>query len=99
VADGVTTDEVTAKMQELLQPTLRNYNATIMVKDASTFDEANMDPTTVDYGNLPDMELTDAEPRQLFIVRVEVPYNSVAIFSPKWITNVTLTGQSVMRHE
>jgi hypothetical protein len=48
---------------------------------------------------LPNIELSTAPARRLFVVRITVPYNSVAILAPKWVKNMTLSGQAVMRHE
>ena len=99
VAEGVTTADVSARVLSVLSAAFDTSAATVYVKDAGVFDTAGVDPTTIDYANLPSIELSDADPRQLFVVRVEIPYDSIAILTPKWVTGVTLTGQSVMRHE
>lgn len=99
IAEGVTTAQVEARLDELLSASVDTTNATVYVKDASMFDAPGVDPTGINYSTLPSIELDQAEPRQLFVVRAEVPYNDVAIMPPFWITDVTLTGQSVMRHE
>jgi hypothetical protein len=100
IAEGVTTAQVQAKLEELLGASLDTTHATFYIKDASIFDsEGGVDPSSIDYATLPNLELDDAEPRQLFVVRAEVPYEDVALLPPFWITDVTLRGQSVMRHE
>ena len=74
-------------------------DATVLIKDGSDFDTPGFDPTGLNYAALPNIEVEDADPKQLFIVRIEVPYNDVAILPPFWIKNITLSGQAVMRHE
>lgn len=98
IADDVTTAQVKKKVEDILRPAMNISRATIYIKNAGTFDTATT-PTNINYSALPAIELKDAEPRQLFLVRVEVPYRDVAIIPPFWIKNVTLKGQSVIRHE
>ncbi|MCA8998904.1 MAG: hypothetical protein KDA80_18035 [Planctomycetaceae bacterium] len=99
-AEGVSTTEVRDRVDELLGSTFRPSEATIYVKDAGVFDSAPFNPTAVDYTNLPDIELEDAEPTQLFAVRVSVPYNEIAIMpTTMWVKDLTLWGGAVMRHE
>src|SRR5690606_27431843 len=99
VTDGVSTSQVQSRVNEILSSAIDTSSVTIMVKNAGVFDGGDVDVDEIDYTNLPAIELSAAEPRQLFLVRIEVPYSSVAILTPKWITGVTLTAQSVMRHE
>ncbi|QDU81068.1 TadE-like protein [Polystyrenella longa] len=99
VAQEVTTQQVSDMAASIVGNAFASSNATIMVKDASVFDEASVDPDTISYGDLPDVELSQAEPQQLFVVHIEVPYNDIAIMSPFWAKNLTLKGQAVMRHE
>ena len=70
-------------------------NATILIKDGSVYE--NTGDAEVD--NLPNIELTSAESRQIFVVEITVPYDSVAIMPPFWVNNLTLTGVSIMRRE
>jgi len=99
IAEGVTTATVSARVLSTLSTAFDTSTVTVYVKDAGVFDTPGIDPTTIDYANLPSIQLINADPRQLFVVRVEVPYDTIAIFSPKWITGLTLKGQAVMRHE
>lgn len=74
--------------------------ATVTVKDASVYDTEGPYPdTAAEFNALADMELDDAEPRQLFLVRASVPYNSVALIPFPGLNGVTLTGQAFSRHE
>lgn len=97
--DGVTTAQVVAKATLISSSVTKSVNATVMVKDGSDFDDPAFDPETIDYSSLPNLEVNTAADNQLFIVRVTVPYNDVAIIPPFWIQNITLSGQAVMRHE
>lgn len=97
--EGKTSAQVLALAQDKISGAVEPVNATVMIKDGSDFDTPGFDPTGLDYTSLPDIEVEDAESKQLFIVRIEVPYNDVAILPPFWIKNITLSGQAVMRHE
>ena len=58
-------------------------------------------PPTTDAGleALPDVEVADAEPRQMFVVRAKVAYNDIALVPMPFLKNVTLDAQAFMRHE
>ena len=99
VAEGISTQQVAARTEEILEQAFDTNAVTVLIKDAGVFDTPGTDPSSIDYQNLSNIELNDAEPRQLFLIRVEIPYDEVAIIPPFWIKGATLTGQSVMRHE
>lgn len=104
VADGVTTAEVSAKVREILGSALPVDEITIYVKDGAEFDDPGLDPATVDYTALPDIEVASCQPRHLYIVRCEVDFAAVSLLPPKFLNNsagesLLLVGQSVMRHE
>lgn len=96
--DGISTDEVIEHAKSILAAAFDADETTIYVKDASVFDEEDP-PTPIDYAALQDIELLNAERRQLYVVRIEVNYDNVAIMPPFWAKDVNLVGQSVMRHE
>lgn len=96
--DGISSAQVIAKAKALMAKSTRVV-PTVMVKDGSVFDSASFNPTTINYTSLADKELSAADDDQMFIVRLSVPYNSVALLPPFFIKNITLTGQAVMRHE
>jgi Flp pilus assembly protein TadG len=98
-ADGITTAQVTAEAQRIINAGFKQAKATVDVKDASVFDSASVDASKITYGSLPAIELNGAKPRQLYIVRITVPYSSVALLPPVWAKNITISSQSVMRHE
>jgi len=96
--DGITTADVVAKANGILGAALETSDATVLVKDASIFDAESL-PETIEYDELPNIEVSTAGRRQLYVVRIEVDYNDVAIMPPFWAKDVHLVGQSVMRHE
>jgi hypothetical protein len=101
VTNGATNDQVIAEANRVMNSMFDATKATIYIKDGSTFDEPGEPPS--DYDELADVEVEDLEARQLFIVRITVPYNSISLFpSGFWHTHVhdlTLSGQAAMRHE
>lgn len=99
VADGVSTQEVTDRVQQILSRAIDTTNATVMVKSGATFEQGTTASNSFDYATLPDMELESASPRELFVVRIEVPYEEVALLPPFWVRDLRLYGQAVQRHE
>ena len=99
VAEGATNADVVSRAEEILATTLDLSKVTIDVKDAGVFDDPATHPEEVNYGSLPDIDLTEVEAQQLFIVRIDVPYDDVSILGPRWLTELSLSGQAVLRHE
>jgi len=98
--EGTTTGQVLNQVDTTLASVIPTASVSITVKDASVYDSGNTPPTTATgLSALPDIELSDAEPRQMFMVRASVPYNDIALISMPFMENVVLTGQSFMRHE
>lgn len=95
--DGISTAEVEARVNQVLSAAFDASQTTVYVKNAGVFDTGA--PENVDYTQLPNIELLNAERRQLYVVRVEVDYNDVALMPPFWAKDLKLFGQSVMRHE
>ncbi len=96
--EEITSAQTITKAKAIIAQSFRTV-PTVVVKDASAFDTANYNASTINYTSLPDKELNTAEADDMFIVRISVPYNSVALLPPFWIKNITLHGQAVMRHE
>lgn len=101
VGEDATTAQVVQTAKDILSSAIDvdNSSITVMVKDASVFDDPEMDVDTLDYSQLNDVNIEDLNPRELFIVRIEVPYSEVGILGPRWVTNLDMFGQSVMRKE
>ncbi|MGE0757750.1 MAG: TadE/TadG family type IV pilus assembly protein [Pirellulaceae bacterium] len=99
-AGTVSTAEVTARLEELLACAVDPSLVTVMVKNGDSMEDGeNLPETTADYEALPNIELSTAEPRQLFIVRASVPYNSVSIISLPYCDQLTIVAEAIMRHE
>jgi len=98
--EGVSTAAVEARVAEIMSAAIDTSNLTVVVKNAGVFDDGGSLPTTAsDYTALPDIELADAEPRQLFLVRASVSYNDFALAPFTILSGATFHGQSFMRHE
>ncbi|MFN0199651.1 MAG: TadE/TadG family type IV pilus assembly protein [Planctomycetaceae bacterium] len=97
--DGASTAQVQQRVNEIIGAALDTSHVTVLVKDASVFDDPEVDATGIDYAGLSNIDLAAAESRQLFLIRAEVDYHNVALFPPMWVANLRVTGQSVMRHE
>jgi Flp pilus assembly protein TadG len=97
--DGVTTSEVKTHVENIVKTALKTSNATITVKDAGVFDVSGTNASTVNPSALPNIEVSNAESGQLYLVRVTVNYGTVGLFKYGWLKNLTLVGQAVMRHE
>jgi hypothetical protein len=90
---------VVTKVESIVAGAFNTSKATVIVRDASTFDAANVNPNTLDYTSLPPVDLAKLDSSDCFLVQVTVPYNEVALLPPFWIKNATVTGRAVMRHE
>jgi hypothetical protein len=101
VGEDVTTEQVEDLAHSILNSAINAdlENVNITVRDASIFDTAGVDPSAIDYDNLPAVEVADLESRSLFLVRIQVPYHEIGIMGPQWIDTLNLHGQAVMRKE
>ncbi|MCP4782482.1 MAG: pilus assembly protein [Fuerstiella sp.] len=104
VGDLTTTDEVETLAHDILDSAIDAdlENVKIQVKDASVFDDINVDVEAMDdtyYAALPNVDVEALERGSLFIVRIQVPYGEVGILGPRWIGDINLYGQAVMRKE
>jgi Flp pilus assembly protein TadG len=96
---GVTNAEAVALVDQILNSAFKSSAATVTIVNASVFDTAGVNPSTVNFSTLPAVTLTNMTAGQLFGVYITVPYNSVALLPPIWVVNRTITGECVMRHE
>ncbi len=103
--EGRTTAQVRTRVLNTLSTVVDPANVEVFIKDASPFDN-DTSPT----GNgaqleaLNNIELANAEPRQLFLVRAKIRYHNVAIvpnipYLGSFLDGVVLEGQAFMRHE
>ena len=99
-ATGASTAEVEQYARDRMGGALDPQMVNIQIKDASQFDDGGDAPTTDrDFRSMPDIELKNAEPRQMFMVRATIPYSEVSLVPQPWLRNVTLSGQTFTRHE
>lgn len=98
--EGTTTAQIEQAAVRSLGTVVPAGCVSVFVKDASVFDSAGSPPTNGNgLESLPNIEVADAEPRTLFVVRASVAYNDVAIVPMPFLSGVILDGQSFMRHE
>ncbi|WP_437188018.1 TadE/TadG family type IV pilus assembly protein [Planctomicrobium sp. SH668] len=97
--DGVTTAEATNFARSMLKSSIRPELATIVVKNATSFESPTFNPATVNYNSLPNYELSTGKRSEMFIVRITVPYRNISLLPPFWLKNATLKAQAATRHE
>ena len=98
--EGTSTEQVIGRVQQTLGSAINTSTVAIYVKDASVYDSGGAPPTTgLGIQALPDLNVADAEPRQMFVVRATVQYNNIALVPMPFMNGVTLQSQSFMRHE
>ena len=100
--EGVTTADVENFLEERLAVVVDPDDVNMVIKDASDYDGSGAGewPTSnSDFGSMPNIELDDAEPRQLFVVRASIDYADISILQLPWLSSMQLSGQAFMRHE
>ncbi len=97
--EGATTAQVLAKVNTTMSSVVPLESVKVFVKDASIYDDGTPPTTAVGIEAMPDVELSDAEPRQMFVIRASVPYNDIALVPVPFLKNVVIEGQAFMRHE
>lgn len=98
--ENVSTAQVEDLVRQMLSPVMDTSLLTLMVKDARSFDSGgDLPDNNAAYEALPDLDLDDAEPRQLFVVRVSVDYSDISMVNMPWFKDVQLSSQAYMRHE
>ena len=98
--EGTSVADVEARVEQVVAGAIDPESVDILVKDASAFDEDGPYPTTAsEFAAMPAIDLSAAEPRQLFMVRASVTYNDVALVPMPFMDGVVLDSQAFMRHE
>lgn len=98
--EGTTTTQVVERVRQTLGSAINTSQVAIYVKDASVYDSGGTPPTTgTGIQTLPDLNVADAEPRQMFVVRATVFYNNIALIPMPFMDGVTLQSQAFTRHE
>jgi Flp pilus assembly protein TadG len=97
---GPTTANVVAKVRETVGSAVSTAHLRVYVQNAESLDSGAVWPTSDDEVNaLPPLEVSEAEPRQMFVVRASVNYNDVSVVPMPFLAGVTLDAQAFMRHE
>jgi Flp pilus assembly protein TadG len=99
--DGITNGQAVAVLRNKMASVMNPNDVTVLVKNAQVFDipNGNLPETAAQFAAMPNINLAAAKRRQLFLVRGVINYNDVAILRLPWTENITLTGQTIMRHE
>ncbi len=98
--DGISTEEVESHLRGVLSTAFDQSYATVLVKDASVFDDGgDLPATSDDFSNLSDIELEDADTGDLFVVRATLRYNDIALIPLSVMDDIELTSHSLARHE
>jgi hypothetical protein len=102
--EGNTTAIVKSKTLEVLGSAVKPNAVQVYVKDASSFDSGSPGTSGSQLEAMPNIEVSGAKPRQLFMVRAKVKYHDIAIVNKipylgSFLDQVTLEGQAFMRHE
>jgi len=103
--EGNTTDDVRQRVLDVLSGCVDPAAVEVYVKNASVFDQTSTPPNAGDdIEALADIEVAEALPRQLFLVRAKIRYEDIAIVPHipilgSFLDNIVLEGQAFMRHE
>lgn len=97
--EGVTNAQVETKVKQIVGSVINANKATVTVRSASAFDQANFNASAINYGSLPTIDLSAAEMGDCFIVRVTVPYDTVSLLPTFFVKGKTIVGQAATRHE
>jgi hypothetical protein len=103
--EGNSTAEVRQRAIDMLSTCVDTDLVEVYVKNAGVYDAGGAPPESgSDLESLPDIELNNADPRQLFLVRAKVNYEDIAIvpnipYVGNFLDELVIEGQAFMRHE
>lgn len=98
--EGSTNSDITDRINEMMAPLMDTSELTIYIKDASVFESTGTMPATNgEVDSLPNINVANADPLQMVLVRATVPYDNVGVLSLPYTSALILTGQAVVRHE
>ena len=98
--EGTTTAMVRDKVEQVMGTVVPEGSLDVFIKNASIFDGSN--PSNIsgsDLEELSDIDLANAEPRTLFVVRARVRYSDIAIVPMPFLKDVVIDAQAFMRRE
>lgn len=104
--EGSTSSDVEARVLQILGGAVSPGVVQVMVKDGSSFDNGGSPPeSSSEIAALGDLEVSEAEEGQLFVVYAQVNYNDVAVvplstpYLGQFMDNIVLEGRAFIRHE
>jgi Flp pilus assembly protein TadG len=97
--EGTTTANVVARVNQTLGAAVNTSKVTVYVRDASAYDSGSPPTTESAIEAMPALEVADADPRQMFVVRAKVAFNDICFVPMPFLKNVVLDAQAFMRHE
>jgi hypothetical protein len=97
--EGTTSAQVVTRAKQTLGAAVNASKVTVLVRNADVYDSGTPPTTEAGVEALPAIELADAEPRQMFVVRAKVNYNDIALVPFPFLKNMVLDAQAFMRHE
>ena len=98
--EGATNADVEQYVRNFMRGTVDPSIVEIQIKNLGTIDAGEDVPTTaMAYDELPNIELSEADSRQLFVVRAKVNFGDAAFLNFPGVDRIDLYGQAIMRHE
>ncbi|NOZ39552.1 MAG: pilus assembly protein [Planctomycetes bacterium] len=98
--EGTSSADVVAQVNQTMAPVIDSGDLTVFVNDASVFDSGGTPPADgAAVEALPSVEVSDVEPRQMFVIRARLYYNDIALVPMPFMDGVELNSQAFMRHE
>lgn len=98
--EGTSNTDVIAKVQATVGTVVPVGKITTYIKDAGVFDGSGSTPSSASaLESLPDVNVSTLDPREMFMVRVKVAYNDIALVPMPFLEGMTLDAQAFMRHE
>ncbi len=98
--EGTTSADVVSRVEQTMSPVIPPENLTIFVNNAGVFDSGSSPPDSgAGIEALPSIEVSEAEPRQMFVIRARLNYNDIALVPMPFMDGVVLNSQAFMRHE
>lgn len=97
--EGTTSSQVEALVKQTMSPVIDSDDVTVFVNDASVYDTGTAPSSGSGIEALPSIEVADAEPRQMFVIRARLDYNDIALVPVPFLKDLVLNSQAFMRHE
>lgn len=97
--EGVTNSQVEARVKEIVGAAINPNKVTVLIRNASVFDQSSFNANSVNFASLPSIDLSNAKMGDCFVVQVQVPYDNVSLLPPFFVKGKTIIGRAATRHE